>query len=213
MAQRSSNSDMNVNERLSAAIDNELSADECNELLDEFGVAPELRQAWERHHVVNALLRGEHVGSSNSTSWDAIRANLGRSRQRSSGISTIIDFLSLREQHLVKWVGGAALAASVVLGVSLFVATQQPGNAMQAQFAVESAHPIPPMSQMYTPEPIFTNEPDPQDDTLPVHQNPDVFLASDKDSDLASPTNQRQNRGVPPTNPPQREFVRLVSDK
>lgn len=220
MVQSGSESNDLLDERLSAAIDNELSTEECNEVLDELTDTPELQRVWERHHAVNALLRGEEAGISNTVEWDRLHTDIAEQRPERRSFAEIIDFSTLRERYLVKTIGGTALAASVLLGVSMVFVMQQSGPSMQAQpLASESTYPanytIPPIP---TPDPIQSRPPIDQDFPTQERPQPEVFLASDEEvRDERAARLQRdsqRSRGMPPTtNQPNRDLVHLASDK
>ena len=213
MGRASGETGMTVDERVSAAIDNELSADDCRNLIEELGSQPEMQHAWERFHTIDAMLRGEDVDTRNRLPWDRIHANFASAQPAiSGGVAKIIDFASLKQQFVAKWVGGAALAASVVLGVSLFVALQQPGSSMQGQYAVENEPTVPTATDSNPPDALATKQVKAQDQILTDDQRPDVQLASDSEM-RHTPIIQPSNRSPIQQNKPNRELVRFVSDK
>ena len=192
MGRASGETGMTVDERVSAAIDNELSADDCRNLIEELGSQPEMQHAWERFHTIDAMLRGEDVDTRNRLPWDRIHANFASAQPAISG--------------------GAALAASVVLGVSLFVALQQPGGSMQGQYAVENEPTIPTATDSNPPDALATKQVEAQNQILTDDQRPDVQLASDSEM-RQTPIIQPSNRSPIQQNKPNRELVRFVSDK
>ena len=212
MGRASGETGMTVDERVSAAIDNELSADDCRNLIEELGSQPEIQHAWERFHTIDAMLRGEDVDTRNRLPWDRIHANFASAQPAiSGGVAKIIDFASLRQQFAAKWVGGAALAASVVLGVSLFVALQQPGISMQGQYATENEPLTQTLSDSTPPDALITKQIEEEEQVLTETQNPDFQLASDTEP-RQSPVIRPSNRSPAPQNRPNRELVRFVSE-
>ena len=205
-----------LDQNLSAAIDNELNADECHELLEHLSERPEMQKAWERHHTINALLRGEEIAAKNDLPWERIHANFDVKNAQSMRAGVIIDFANFRERYLPKVVGGMALAASVVMGVSLFIAMQSPVQNLQVPLATESSQPGEPATQF-----AATNLDEPDQSTvtesrlLDTNQS-DVYLVSDREvrqSPIPSSEPQRQSRAYPTDQPtPNNDLVRFVSD-
>ena len=204
-----------MDERLSAAIDNELTAQECGEVIDELADSPKLQNLWERQHNVNALLRGEQLASTNAVAWDQIHAELTAQQPARKSLAAIIDFSTFRHRYLVKTIGGAALAASVLLGASMFVVMQQTGSSVQmpplANETTGHDHPIPPL---VAPMPVQSLPPVEQNAPVLSTPQPEVFLVSDQESrQTQKPTQPPRNRGAIPATQSNRDLVRLVSDK
>ena len=216
MDQRDDESRTFIDQSLSAAIDNELTADECQELIERLAEQPEMQRAWERHHAINSLLRGERVGARNDLPWERIHTKFATKTTGSTKSSLVIDFASLRERYLVKVVGGMALAASIVLGVSLFVAMQGPVQSMQIPLAAETSQPKQSNATLVASDQDPLNRSTQQQSNLPLSNQPDVYLVSDgelRQSPLPSPDTERQSRAYPTDQPkPSNEFVRFVSD-
>lgn len=216
MDQRDDESRTFIDQSLSAAIDNELSADECQELIEHLAQKPEMQRAWERHHAINSLLRGEQVGARNDLPWERIHTKFATNTTGSTKSSAVIDFASLRERYLVKMVGGMALAASVVLGVSLFVAMQGPVQSMQIPLAAESSQPKQSNTTLVASDQDPLNRSAQQQSRLPLANQSDVYLVSDgelRQSPIPSSAPERQSRAYPTDQPkPSNEFVRFVSD-
>ncbi len=203
---------MQMDERLSAAIDNELTAEDCHELVDELAQQPALQRAWERQHAVNALLRGEQIGTSNAVSWDRLQ-DAFQSRSSSPRIkgkkARIVDFKYFCTQHAAKWAGGTALAASVLLGVSLLSTLYRPSFGTQVPFASEATPSSPPMSQFATANQIPRSHVQTTDLTTNSQTN-EYLAAEQKKREI--PSNQPNSRTLPSNQPPH-DLVRLVSDK
>ena len=216
MDQSGHESDEFLNQDLSAAIDNELNADDTNEFIEHLAQEPEMQRAWERHHTINALLRGEQVATKNHVPWEHIHASFENKRNQRTSAAAIISLDSLRERYLVKVVGGMALAASVVLGVSLFIAIQDPVQNLQVPLASESNETSESITTYATSEGDQSNQAILPESVLPTTKQPDVYLASDRElrqSPIPSLESQRQSRTYPAQTPkPDSDLVHLVSD-
>lgn len=205
-----------LDQELSAAIDNELSADDFPELIEHLGQKPEMQRTWERHHTINALLRGEQVGAKNHLPWESIHANFNVLKPQRTNVGIVIDFANFRERYLPKVIGGMAMAASVVLAVSLFITMQNPVQNIQAPLAVESSQPSE-QTKM-----LATTENDPSSPTtapelrLPPTNQSDVYLVSDgesRQSPIPTSDSRRQSRAFPQDQPkPSSDLIHLVSD-
>lgn len=216
MDQSGHESDEFLNQDLSAAIDNELNADDTNELIEHLGRKPELQRAWERHHTINALLRGEDIAARNHLPWEHIHANFEAKKAQTTKAGVVIDFAGFRERYLVKVVGGMALAASVVLGVSLFIAVQSPVQNLQVPLAVEESQPSEPAQTFVVSNDDQTNQAILPESRLPTTNRSDVYLAADQEirqSPIPSSDAQRQSRAFPANQPkPKNDLIHLVSD-
>ena len=128
----------------------------------------------------------------------------------------VIDFANFRERYLPKVVGGMALAASVVLGVSLFIAMQSPVQNLQVPLATESAQPGEPATQFAATNPDEPDQSTIRESRLPETNQSDVYLVSDREvrqSPIPSSEPQRQSRAYPTDQPtPNNDLVRFVSD-
>lgn len=216
MDQSGHESDELLNQDLSAAIDNELSLEDCDEFLEHLAEKPEMQKAWERHHTINALLRGEQIATKNHLPWENIHASFETNLARPSRGGVIVDFASFKERHLPKVVGGMALAASVVLGVSLFVTMQSPVQNLQVPLAVEESPTSDSTTQIATTNRDTTNQSTVREPRLLVSDQPDVYLVSDQElrqSPIPSSESPRQSRAYPTDQPvPNNDLVRFVSE-
>ena len=205
-----------LDQHLSAAIDNELNADECNEFLEQLAEKPDMQKAWERHHTINALLRGEQITAENDLPWERIHASFSVESAQTMKAGVIIDFAQFRERYLPKVVGGMALAASVVLGVSLFIAMQSPVQSLQVPLAAENSQPSERTTQFAATNRDETNQSTVKESRLPAANQSDVYLVSDRElrqSPIPSSDRQRQSRAYPTDQPtPSNDLVRFVSD-
>lgn len=205
-----------LDQNLSAAIDNELNADECHELLEHLAEKPGMQKAWERHHTINALLRGEEIAAKNDLPWERIHASFDAKKVQSMNAGVVIDFANFRERYLPKVVGGMALAASVVMGVSLFIAMQSPVQNLHVPLATESSQPSEPATQFAATNPDEPDQSTVRESRLPEANQSDVFLVSDREtrqSPIPSSEPQRQSRAYPTDQPtPNNDLVRFVSD-
>ena len=206
-----------IDQHVSAAIDNELPEDECDDLVDHLAQSPALQKAWERHHAINALLRGEHIAAMNHQSWDRIHATFAEKELPTRKSAVVLDFASIRDRYLVKVVGGMALAASVVLAVSLFITMQGPASNMSVPLASEGSAPGSSTTPLATP----VRQSDPQTPRETLQQTPadqsDAYFVSNREypqSPVPTTTPNPRNGQYPAnqTNP-NRDLVRLVSDK
>lgn len=216
MDQTGHESDEFLNQDLSAAIDNELNVEDTNELIEHLGQKPEMQRAWERHHTINALLRGEQINAKNHLPWEHIQASFEAKRARRSSTSVVVDFGSIKERYLVKVVGGMALAASVVLGVSLFIAVQNPVQNLQVPLAVEDSQPSEPTGTFVVSKDDQSHQTILPESRLPTANQSDIYLASDRElrqSPIPSRDSQRQSRAFPTEQPkPNNDLIHLVSD-
>lgn len=209
-------SDEVLNQHLSAAIDNELNEDDCYELLERLAEKPDMQKAWERHHTINALLRGEQIAKKNHLPWESIHASFDSNVAQASKAGVIVDFASFKERYLPKVVGGMALAASVVLGVSLFVTMQSPLQNLQIPLAVEDTQPNDSTTQFATTNRDEGSLSTLRESRLPAANQSDVYLVSDEElrqSPLPSSEPQRQSRAYPTDQPTSsNDLVRFVSE-
>ena len=205
-----------IDQDLSAAIDNELNADDFHELIEHIGQEPEMQRKWERHHTINALLRGEQIGAKNQLPWERIHASFDTRRPQRSAAGVVIDFATFRERYLPKVVGGMAMAASVVLAVSLFITMQSPVQNMQAPLAAENSLPTDQATTFVASENEQLNQATEQQLRLPPTNQSDVYLAADREirqSPIPTPDLQRQSRAFPTEQPkPNSDLIHLVSD-
>ena len=216
MDQSGHESDEFLNQDLSAAIDNELNANDCNELIERLGQRPELQRAWERHHTINAILRGEHIAAKNHVPWEHIQQRFDAKRAPRSTAGVIVDFDSFKERYLVKVIGGMALAASVVLGVSLFIAVQNPVQSLQVPLASEGGQVSEPTSMFAASDDDQPTQSIVPESRLPISNPSEIYLVSDRElrqSPIPSSHPQRQSRAFPVDHPrPRNDLIHFVSD-
>jgi sigma-E factor negative regulatory protein RseA len=103
-----------IKEQISAFVDNELSPREIERTLARIGTQPDLRQVWDRYHLIGDTIRGEGVRTSSGGIADSIRERLESepailSPPAASGPLGRRPGLGL----WIRPVAGAALAASV----------------------------------------------------------------------------------------------------
>ena len=205
-----------VDQDLSAASDNELSADDFPELIEHLSQEPELQRTWERHHTINALLRGEQIGAKNQLPWERIHASFDVKKPQRANAGIVIDFAHFKERHLPKVIGGMAMAASVVLAVSLFVTMQNPVQNMQVPLAAESNPSNEQTKTFVASENDQSIRSTQQEMQLPPTNQPDVYLASDSElrqSPIPTAESQRQSRAFPTDQgKPNSDLIHLVSD-
>ena len=216
MDQSGHESDEFLNQDLSAAIDNELNADDTSELIEHLGRKPEMQRAWERHHTINAILRGEHVASENRLPWEQIHASFETTKAQRTRTAVVVDFGSLRERYLAKVVGGMALAATVVLGVSLFIAMQSPVQNLHVPLATEDSQPSEPTRTFMVSNDDQSHQTVLPESRLPTTDQSDIYLVSDRvlrQSPIPSSDLQRQSRAFPTEQPkPNNDLIHFVSD-
>lgn len=216
MDQTGHESDEFLNQDLSAAIDNELNAEDTNELIEHLGQKPDLQRAWERHHTINALLRGEQVATKNHLPWERIHASFEVNKSQRGKAGVIVDFRSFKERYLVNVVGGMALAASVVLGVSLFIAVQSPVQNLQVPLAADDSQSSESIGTFMVSKDDQSNHTVLPESRPPAANQSDIYLASDRElrqSPIPSSELQRQSRAFPADQPkPNNDLIHLVSD-
>ncbi|MCB1761770.1 MAG: sigma-E factor negative regulatory protein [Gammaproteobacteria bacterium] len=100
-----------INERLSALIDNELSSAETAETLSRMKRSAELRGAWDRYHLIGDSIRGEGVRTARGGIAEAVRERIS-SEPTVIGKSIPINRVKTGDRF-VRPLAGAAIAASV----------------------------------------------------------------------------------------------------
>lgn len=206
-----------MEERLSAAIDNELTSSDCQELVDELFNTPQMQRVWERQHTVNALLRGEEIEAVKSINWQKLHASYASMELPHKSRAKIFSIDMLKDQFTIKVMGGMALAASLVLAVSMvLVINKSPATGIQPSLAdTVPASDLPTQlvrsNSASSPTNNVTNLPNPSIN----NPNPEVFLAAERAVTPAVQGDSRieRNRTAVPAENPQRDLVRLVSDK
>ena len=97
-----------MNEKMSALLDDELSAHERDRLLQELGQDPMLRAAWGRYHLIRAALRKDIEVVVNSD----LAARVVR-RIENDPAPLARPLIRLPMRHFTKFAAGLAIAASV----------------------------------------------------------------------------------------------------
>lgn len=135
MNQSPINPDMEAdpNQDMSALLDGELDPERSRFLLQRLGHDDEMRQRWARWQLVSACLKGEPVQL--VTADFAERVLVGLDAQQPMQSPTAARPIALRRS--LRWIGGAALAASVGLAAVLF----RPATPTQQTVAVASQSP------------------------------------------------------------------------
>ena len=95
-----------MNEKLSAFVDNELSELEERRLVADLAYDAELRAAWERYHLIGAVMRNELESIAPANLPGAVAAAIAREPLQAKKISRTM---------IAKAVGGLAVAASVAV--------------------------------------------------------------------------------------------------
>ena len=210
-------------ERLSAAIDNEATPAEFDTLFEEILSDPEKQEAWEQHHLVNAVLSQSIAPEPrlrDAVDWDRALSDLIEKEQaKSHGIDWRAIWLQVQDSFSWIWVGGAAFAMSVLLAASLFL-TVQPDltGGMSGQLADESTSSTPSNSQSDLPLLADTAEGSLTEEmrvesTDRNSQQPEPVLVGTKAQPASSQGVDNRSRSMPPqVKPPNRDLVRLVSD-
>lgn len=113
-----------MNEKISALLDDELSARDRDRLLREVGRDPVLRVAWERYHLIRAALRKDIGIVMNS---DLATRILSQIENDPAPFTRPLGRLPMR--HFTRLTAGLAIAASVaVVAVVSFKSTLLPGS-------------------------------------------------------------------------------------
>ncbi len=135
-----------MNEKISALLDDELSARDRDRLLQEVGNDPVLRVAWERYHLIRAVLRKDIGIVMNSDLATRILSQIENDpapRARPLG--------RLPMRHFTRLTAGLAIAASVaVVAVVSFKSTLLPGSDPVSAVATApaAAPPAAPQTQL-----------------------------------------------------------------
>jgi sigma-E factor negative regulatory protein RseA len=125
--------DAEMTEHISALMDAELNEHERARVLKALARDRDLRETWERYHIIRAALN-EDLGPVSSTDLGArIAERIGQlpAPELKGGVR--------RWKPAMRWAGNLALAASVaavaILGVQWFVSSEPPGTPQQAASA------------------------------------------------------------------------------
>lgn len=135
-----------MNEKISALLDDELSARDRDRLLQEVGENPLLRVAWERYHLIRAVLRKDIGIVMNSDLAARVLSQIENDpapRVRPLGRQPM--------RHFTRLTAGLAIAASVaVVAVVSFKSTLLPGSdPVSAVATAPAASPSPaPQTQL-----------------------------------------------------------------
>ena len=143
-----------IREQLSALLDDELSATESARMLDQLGQSSELRDYWDRYHLIGDVLRGEtlHVSSNQIAERVRERIEMEPAIIASPKPQTTADPATPKKRASIQWLkpaAGVALAASVaaVTVVSLPQLTGEP-DASDSGVLITSTQPINPPIQL-----------------------------------------------------------------
>ena len=144
-----------IREQLSALLDDELSATESAHLLDKLGQSRDLRDHWDRYHLIGDVLRGETLHVSSIQIADRVRERIEKEpfivaspKPRSAAAQT-----EPGHRSSVQWLkpaAGVALAASVAV-VTVFSLPQLTGDSGDPGSGVQIAatqQPINPPVQL-----------------------------------------------------------------
>ena len=121
------------NQDLSALLDGELDPERSRFLLQRLGHDDEMRQRWARWQLMSACLKGEPMQLLPTDFAERVRVGLDALQSRPTDVQSMpVRPIALRRS--LRWIGGAALAASVGLAAVLFrPATPQQTVAVAAQ--------------------------------------------------------------------------------
>ncbi len=139
-----------LRESLSAIVDGEADEFELRRVLDEVDKSPELRAAWERYHLVGAVLRSEH------TELDGrLRERVHAALELEDNAEAAVPEPATRAQEtprpsrLGRW-SGVAVAATVALAVVVGLSGGE-DNTLTPQVAVVEPAAAPPSAAQPTP--------------------------------------------------------------
>ncbi len=104
-----------LNEQVSALIDNELSNHETSSVLAQLSQQPELRQKWERYHMIGDVMRGEALNPHANSISERVKKQI----ELEPAIISIPKKDRFWKSNWAKSAAGAALAASVASVVVL----------------------------------------------------------------------------------------------
>ena len=145
------------NQDLSALLDGELDAERSRFLMQRLGHDEELRQRWQRWQLVSACLKGQPVQLLPADFSARVLAGLGRpdADAQSPLRARSTDARSMPVRRSLRWAGGAALAASVVVAALLWrpIATSRQAAAQAPAVAQAPAHVAIQPTRIALPEP------------------------------------------------------------
>ncbi|WP_428610660.1 sigma-E factor negative regulatory protein [Sedimenticola sp.] len=136
-----------INEQISALLDNELGEREIRHALDALEGDESLRDKWDRYNLIGDAMRGEAVRLSADSIADRVRAKLEQQPETAPAFHPIPFGRPVRlSSRWYKSAGGAALAASVaVITVLAFPQltnmSSEPGGQVVVERAVPDAAP------------------------------------------------------------------------
>ena len=126
-------SEVMMDEQLSALIDNELEAQACERTIARVTADPALREAWSRQAMLRAVLAGEDSCMPDASFADRVMAGIAEDAVSPAGTPSAKVVSFDRPSSALRWwaTGGLAIAASVmsvaiVLGV---MPVEKPGQA------------------------------------------------------------------------------------
>ncbi len=133
----------NINEQISALLDNELDPTEARNALDHLQGDDSLRQQWDRYHLIGDAMRGEAVRLSTESIADRVRARL--ESEAITGTSDQPIPISRNPRYRARWLktaGGGLLAASVAaITVIAFPPMTETVSDVSPQLVVENSLP------------------------------------------------------------------------
>ncbi|MCW8907736.1 MAG: sigma-E factor negative regulatory protein [Sedimenticola sp.] len=137
-----------INEQVSALLDDELSPGEASRILDSLVDDPGLHARWDRYHLIGDVMRGEAVRFSADSVAQRVRQSLDQQGTDLPAMNPIS--ISRARRFRGRWVkpaSGAALAASVaILSVLAFPEltryTADEGEVLASKQAMPGAAPI-----------------------------------------------------------------------
>jgi hypothetical protein len=150
--------DVERNQDLSALLDGELDSERSRFLLQRLGHDDELRQRWTRWQLMSACLKGQPVQALPEDFAQRVLAGLDAPSVQSSR--------PIADRRGLRWAGGIAVAASVVLAAVLWRPATTPrqtiavASSSAPQQAIAVAPPSPP--QHVVIQPIRIPMPEPQ---------------------------------------------------
>ncbi|WP_186297767.1 sigma-E factor negative regulatory protein [Sedimenticola selenatireducens] len=135
----------NINEQISALLDNELDLTEARNALDYLQGDDSLRQQWDHYHLIGDAMRGEAVRLSVESIADRVRAKLDNEAIESSSDHQQPVPISRNPRYRARWLktaGGGLLAASVAaITVIAFPPMSGTVSDVSPQLVVENSLP------------------------------------------------------------------------
>ncbi len=132
-----------LNEQVSALLDNELSDRETASALTQLSQHPELRQKWERYHLIGDVMRGETIQLEATEVSERVR----KAVDSEPSIISAPKRTSVWKSNWVRPAAGAALAASVaavaVISAPGFLGIDEPERTQLAATNISTATTVP----------------------------------------------------------------------